>query len=128
MRWRAVEVEVVFFNVLAVVALAVGQAEEALLEDGVAAVPECQRKTEHLFVVADTGKAVLTPVVGARARLVMTEVCPGITILAVILTHRAPLALAKIRAPLAPRNAGLTRFRQPGGFGIIIPCPAVRVQ
>jgi len=39
MSRRAVEVEIVFLDVLAVIALAVGQAEQALLENGVVAVP-----------------------------------------------------------------------------------------
>jgi len=43
-RRRAVEVEVVLLDVLAVVALVAGDAEQALLEDGVAAVPEGQRE------------------------------------------------------------------------------------
>ena len=44
MRRRAVEVEVVFLHVLAVVALAVGQPEQALLEDRVVAVPQREGK------------------------------------------------------------------------------------
>ncbi len=48
---RAVEVEIVFFDVLAVVALAVGQAEEAFLENGVLAVPQGQGEAEPLLVV-----------------------------------------------------------------------------
>ena len=49
---RRVEVEVVLLDVLAVVALAVGQPEQPLLEDRVAAVPERQREAEPLLVVA----------------------------------------------------------------------------
>ena len=41
---RAVEVEVVLLHVLAVVAFAVGQAEEPLLEDRILAVPQGQAK------------------------------------------------------------------------------------
>ena len=51
-RRRAVEVEVVLLDVLAVVALAVGQPEQPLLEDRVAAVPQRQREAELLLVVA----------------------------------------------------------------------------
>ena len=43
-RRRAVEVEVVLLDVLAVVALGAGQAEEPLLEDRVAAVPQRSAK------------------------------------------------------------------------------------
>ena len=66
-----VEVEVVLLHVLAVVALAVGQAEQPLLEDRILAVPQRQREAEQLLVVADAGEAVLAPAVGARARLVV---------------------------------------------------------
>ena len=70
-RRRAVEVEVVLLDVLAVVALAVGQAEQPLLEDRVLAVPEREREAEPLLVVGDAGEAVLAPAIGARARLVV---------------------------------------------------------
>ena len=45
---RRVEVEVVLLHVLAVIALAVGQAEEALLEDGILAVPQRHREAQQL--------------------------------------------------------------------------------
>ena len=44
-RWRAIDVEVVLLHIFAVVALAVGEAEQALLQDRVTFVPQCQRKT-----------------------------------------------------------------------------------
>ena len=68
-RRRGVEVEVVLLHVLAVVALGAGQAEEALLQDRIAAVPERQREAEARVAVADAGEAVLAPAVGARARV-----------------------------------------------------------
>ena len=49
-RRRGVEVVVKLLDVLAVVALAVGQAEEAFLEDGIVAVPEGERQAEPLLV------------------------------------------------------------------------------
>ena len=53
MRRRAVEVEVVFLDVLAVIAFAVGQAEQPFLEDGILAVPQGQREAEPLLIVGD---------------------------------------------------------------------------
>ncbi len=102
---RRVEVEVVLLDVLAVVALAVGQPEQALLEDRVAPVPQGEREAKHLVVVADAGQPVLAPAVGARTRLVVGEVVPGVAVVAVVLAHRAPLALAEVRAPLLPLDA-----------------------
>ena len=78
-RRRAVEVEVVLLHVLAVVALAVGQSEEPLLEDGILAVPQGQREAEVLFVIGNAGDAVLAPAVGARAGMIVGEEIPGVT-------------------------------------------------
>src|SRR2546430_14179411 len=58
-RGRGVEVEPVLLGVLAVVALGPGQAEDAFLEDRVAAVPEREGETERLAIVAYAGEAVL---------------------------------------------------------------------
>ena len=61
---RAVEIEVIFLHVLAMIALAVGQPEEPLLEDRVLPVPEGQCKAEVLLVIGNAGNAVLAPAVG----------------------------------------------------------------
>ena len=81
---RAVEVEVVLLDVLAVIALAVGQAEEAFLEDRIFAVPQGQGEAEPLLVVGDAGQAVLAPAVGGGG-LVVAEVVPGVATFAVVL-------------------------------------------
>src|SRR6266566_5310414 len=49
---------------LSVVALAVGQSEEPLLENRVLAVPHGQREAQVLFVIGNAGNAVLPPAVG----------------------------------------------------------------
>src|SRR5512147_2391509 len=99
MRRRRVEVEVVLLHVLAVVALVAGEAEEALLEDRVAAVPHRQREADELVAVADAGDAVLAPAIGARAGVVVREELPGVAPGAVVLAHRAPGAVADVRPP-----------------------------
>ena len=99
-----VDVEVVLLDVLAVVALGVGQAEQPLLEDRVPLVPQRQRQAQPLLVVADPGQAVLAPPVGPRARLIVGEVGPGVSAVAVVLADRPPLALAQVRSPGAPRR------------------------
>src|SRR5215813_13628039 len=95
----AVEVIVILLDVLPVIGLAIGQAVHPLLEDRVLAVPQGERKAQSLLVVADTGEAVLAPVIGARPGLIMSEVVPRIAVLAIVLADRAPLALAQIRPP-----------------------------
>jgi hypothetical protein len=109
---RRVEVEVVLLHVLAVVPLGVGEAEQPLLEDGVLPVPEGEGEAEALLVVRDPGEAVLAPPVGARARLVVRDVSPGVAGVAVVLAHRAPLALGQVRPPATPRDSALARLRQ----------------
>ena len=111
-RRRAVEVEVVLLDVLAVVALAVGEPEQALLQDRVALVPQRQRKAQPLLVVAEPAEPVLAPLVGARARLVVREVVPGVAVFAVVLADRAPLPFAQIRSPFLPRDLRLARVVQ----------------
>ena len=104
MRRRAVEVEVVFLDVLAVIAFAVGQAEQALLENRILAVPQGQREAEPLLVVGDAGQAVFAPAIGARAGLVVAEIIPGVAAFAVVLANRSPLPFAEVGAPLFPRR------------------------
>ena len=106
-RRRRVEVEVVLLHVLAVVALVAGEAEQALLEDRVAPVPERQGEAQVLRRVADAGEAVLVPAVDPRARVVVREVVPGGAVRAVVLAHGAPGPFAQSTAPTAPGRAVL---------------------
>ena len=119
-RGRGVQVEPVLLGVLAVVALAVGEPEHPLLEDRVRAVPQRERQAQPLALVADPGDPVLAPPVGARARLVVREVVPGVAAAAVVLADRAPLALGQIRAPRLPGDfarSGPPRGGRVQGFG-----------
>jgi hypothetical protein len=106
----AVEVIIILLDVLPVIALAIGQAEQTLFEDRVLAVPQSNGKAQSLVVVADPGEAVFTPVIGARAGLVVGEIVPRIAVLAIVLSDRAPLAFAEVRPPLLPRHPLFPRF------------------
>ena len=116
-RRRGVEVEVVLLDVLAVVALGAGQAEQPLLEDRVAPVPERQREAEPPLVVGDAEQAVLAPAVGARAGVVVREVVPGRAVWRVVLAHGAPLALGQVRPPAPPGRGALALLDQSLAFG-----------
>src|ERR1700733_11783086 len=96
---RTVDVEVVFLDIFAVVRFVVGEAEHALLQDRVALVPQRQREAQNLLLVAHTAESILAPFVGARARLVMREVIPGVAVFAVVLANRAPLPFSQIGSP-----------------------------
>src|SRR5947209_5217245 len=99
---RAVEIEVMLLHILTVIALRPRQAEEALLEDRIDAIPERQGEAHEPLIVRDTEQAVLTPPIGARTRVVMREEFPRRTIGGVILAHGPPLALGKVRPPAIP--------------------------
>src|SRR5262249_25179540 len=99
---RGVQVVVDLFHVFAVIALAVGQAEEPLLQNRIATVPKGQRQAQALFVVTDAGYAVFPPAVSPATGMVMWKVIPGGAVGAVVLAHGAPLSLAEVRAPFAP--------------------------
>ena len=101
-RGRAVEVEVILFDILAVIALAVGQPKQALLQYRILVVPQTYAEAQQLVPIADAGQAILAPVIGAGAGLVMAKVVPGISVLAVVLANRPPLPLAKVGSPLSP--------------------------
>jgi len=116
MRRRAVEVEVVLLDVLAMIPFVIGQPEQTLLEDRVLPVPQRKREAKILSVVRDTCQAVLTPAIGPGASLIVAEVVPGIARLAVVLAHGPPLALAEIGTPFLPGNVPLARFRESGFF------------
>ena len=118
MRRRAVEVEVALLDVLAVVALGAGEAEEPLLQDRIAPVPQREREADVLVAIADAGEAVLVPAVGARAGVIVRKVVPGVAVGAVVLAHRAPGALAEVRPPALPVSTTLRGLVQAAGFGV----------
>src|SRR5207249_689950 len=99
---RRVEVEVALLHVLAVIALGTGEAEEPLLEDGVATVPERDREAEPAFAVGDPEEPVFAPAVRAAPRVVVRQVVPARPVGRVILPHRSPLALGQVGPPALP--------------------------
>ena len=90
-------------DVLAVVPLAVRQTEQPLLEDGIPAVPQGEREAQKLAVIGDPRQPVLAPAIGARPRLVVTEVVPGVARLAVVLADGRPTGAPRGRDPTSAR-------------------------
>ena len=109
---RAVQVEVVLLDILAVVALGVGKPEHPLLQDRVTTVPQRQREAQPPLVVAKPGNAVLTPAIRPRPCLLMGEVRPGVAVVAVVLADSSPLPLAKVGTPPPPGHPPLVRLHQ----------------
>ena len=92
--------------------------EEPLLQDRIVAIPEGQGKAELLLVVGDTSQTIFTPAIRAGAGLIMGEEVPGVTIFAVLLTHRSPLALGQIRSPLLSLGCTVACFLEARVFGM----------
>jgi hypothetical protein len=96
-----------------VVALGRDHTEQALLEDGVAFVPEREGEDEDLIAVADARQAVLAPTVSAAARRVVGQVVPGVAGGAVVLADGAPRALGDVGTPAPPGGEIAVKARQP---------------
>ncbi len=109
-RRGRVEVVIAFLDVFAVVALAVGEAEQPLLEYLVTLVPQAQRQAQQLLVVADAGQPVLAPAVSPGPGLVVGERVPRVVALASVLADRPPLPFAEIGAPAPPRDTRRVGF------------------
>ena len=120
---RAVQVEVVLLDVLAVIALRARQAEVAFLQDRIVLVPQGEREAEALVVVRDAEDAVLAPAVDARARVVVGEEVPGVAVRRVVLAHRAPLPIGQVRAPAPPVGLAFLRVPKPLLFRRHRACP-----
>jgi Na+-transporting methylmalonyl-CoA/oxaloacetate decarboxylase gamma subunit len=117
----AVEVVVIFLDVLAVVPLGVGQAEEAFLQEGVPAVPERRGQAEVLESVAEPGQPVLVPAVGPTPGVVVGEGRPGVAVGGIILADRPPGALGNVRPPVLPVGAAAGAVGQSAMFGARFP-------
>src|SRR5215469_5519514 len=63
--WCAVQIEVVFLHIFAVITFTIRQAKEALFEDWILAIPQRQSKAEILLVIGNSRKPVFAPAVGA---------------------------------------------------------------
>src|SRR5688500_15801036 len=107
---RAIEVEVIFLHVFAVIALAVGQPEEAFFYDRIFSIPERECEAEPLPIIGDSGQTILSPVIGPRPRLVVREVIPGVSVITVILANCPPLPFTEIGAPFLPWGPGIAGF------------------
>ena len=113
-----VEIVVAFLNVFAVVALAIGQAEQALFENGIAAVPEGERKTDPAFAIGDAKQAIFTPAVGTTAGVIVREILPAVAVSGIVFADSAPLALGKVWTPAFPVYVATDVFGEAKGFGV----------
>ena len=116
MSGGGVEIKVILFDVLSVIPFVAGQAEQPLLQNRIAAVPQAQREANQLVAIGDAADPVFAPAVGPGARVVVRKILPGCPVRAVILTHRSPLPLAQIGPPALPVGLVQARFFKPDFF------------
>src|SRR5271157_1665255 len=98
------------------IALVARQSKDPFFQDGVALVPQSQGKTHRLLAIADAGKAVFVPAIGARTRVVVRQILPSGAAGTVVLAHRAPGTFAEIRAPALPVFLARSGLCQPDLF------------
>ncbi len=125
-RRRTVEEVVVLLHIFAVVSLFARDPEQALLQDGIAPVPERETEAYLLLVVAEARDAVFSPPVGTTAGMVVREVVPGVADGAVVLAYRAPLPLGQVGAPRSPFALAVTNRLQPTALCVHVTTPPAR--
>ena len=101
-RRGGIEIVIIFLDVLAMIAFRSSQPEQALLQNGIAAIPEREGKAKTLVIVGNAGDAVLGPAIGARAGMIMGEVIPSGPIRTVVLARISPRTFGEIRSPTLP--------------------------
>jgi hypothetical protein len=89
-------------DVFAMVAFMASESEQALFEEGILAVPQCNRKAEPALPIRDAEQTVFTPAIGAAAGVVVGKVLSTRARFRVVLPHGGPLAFAEIGAPALP--------------------------
>src|SRR6185295_6261059 len=94
--WRTVQIEVILLYVFTVIPFAISETEQPLLQYRILAIPQGKGKAQPLLVIAETGEAILPPMIGSRPGLIVGEVVPGVTVLAVVLADSAPLAFTEV--------------------------------
>ena len=71
-----IEIVIELFAILAMIALAIGQAKQALLENRIAFVPEGKRKAKSLVMISESGDAILAPSIRTTAGMIVGEISP----------------------------------------------------
>src|ERR1022692_3948069 len=104
-----IEIEPVFFDIFAVIALVARESKHSFFEDRVAAIPQRKGKHQQLVAIANAGDAIFSPAIGLAACHVVGEEFPRASIRTVIFSYAAPGTLADIGSPLAPGRDSFVR-------------------
>mmetsp|Transcript_15101 Transcript_15101/g.25020 ORF Transcript_15101/g.25020 Transcript_15101/m.25020 type:complete len:262 (+) Transcript_15101:2257-3042(+) len=92
MGWGRVEIPVVLFHILAVIALVVGKTKQALLKDRVLSVPQTDAKAYESVAITEASETILSRAICLRASLGVTKRAPCLSPRCVVLSNRSPLA------------------------------------
>ena len=95
------------------VAFVACESEQTFFQKGVAPIPQGEGKADELMAIAKASDPVLTPAVGARARVVVRKIVPGLAVRAVVFANGPPLSLAQVRPPTLPMSGPQARFLEP---------------
>src|SRR5215472_13119880 len=118
MRRRGVEVVIILFDVFAVIPLIASQAEQALFQDRIPAIPKRKGQTQALVIVGDAGDTILGPAVSARAGMIVWEIVPCRSIAAVVFARIAPGALRQVGSPALPMFLAAFRLQKAIAFSV----------
>src|SRR5438874_6842859 len=102
MRRRRVQIEIFLLHVLAVVAFICRETKQALLQNGIPAIPERQSEAQTTLPVRDSEQAIFAPPIGPAASLIVRKIFPASRPFGIVLAHRGPLAFGQIRPPALP--------------------------
>src|SRR5882757_1666507 len=112
MRRRRIQIKILLLHILPMIAFVPVQAKQPFLQNGVAPIPHRQTKTNHLMAIADAPNSVFAPSISSRTRMIVRKIFPRRAARAVVLAHRSPLPLGKIRPPALPILLAITRLFQ----------------
>src|SRR6516164_8834947 len=87
MAGRAIEIKVVFFDVLSVISFLAGQSKGAFLQEGISPIPQGQCETQILVAIANSTKTVFAPPISTGTCMLVREIVPGVTVRTVVLSH-----------------------------------------
>ena len=116
-RRRVVEIKVILFDVLAVIALGAGEPKQTFFENGIVFVPKGEGKTQILIAVADASEAVFVPTVCPAVGVFKGKILPRVARGTVVFAHRTPCPFAQVRPPVTPVGAVLPVLEQLLLFG-----------
>ena len=127
----AIQVEVVFLDILPVVSFGWDKSKGAFFEDGIMPVPQGQREHEKLIPITNACQPVFPPSERFAPREIVRKVIPRIPSRTVVFPHRPPGTFTYIRSPKPPgrRWAGILTHscrlrtrRDTSGGGFVCDC------